>query len=207
MKWCVIAAFVTVMCSGARADAQNYCWIQFPDAASVAAGGDTFTVFGQIYIPGLTDLSPGVDPNPSVIVQAGVGPNGSNPSVSLAGWAFQTASPTPGWSDPFFYRDEYVANVVSPPLLGSYDYAYRFSTNFGATFTYCDTPSGNTYGYQSANAGSLDVLSSTVSPVPILPLPIQVLLIAALLGICSGLTDRGTSAPLAARASRWYRRS
>jgi hypothetical protein len=68
------------------------------------------------------------------------------------------AVPNPGWDGTVFgepNNDEYQADLVVPAP-GDYDYAYRFSGDFGATFTHCDGDlPGNTNGYDPAQAGQL----------------------------------------------------
>ena len=133
--------------------------IVFPTAGVVTTGGDTLTVFGRFFVLGITDASNFNDPHPSLVIELGVGPDGSDPSVNPAGWVFQAAAPNPGWFGP--QEDEYFADLVSPASAGSYDYAFRFSLDFGITFTYCDGGAlGSADGYQVANAGDLTVSNS-----------------------------------------------
>jgi predicted extracellular nuclease len=54
--------------------------------------------------------------------------------------------------------------VLSVPAPGTYDYAFRFSGDDGATFTYCDgQAAGSSDGYQPANAGQMTSSPGAVS--------------------------------------------
>ena len=190
------ALLFTLMMVGAEGSAQVFCRLQFPGSATVPTGGDTVTVFGRVFVAGITDQSSVNDPDPSVVAEVGVGPNGNDPTVSLAGWVFQSAIPNPGWEDsPDPNLDEYVADLVSPITMGMYDYAYRFSDDFGASFTYCDLGNqGSNDGYQVVNAGDLSVVSSGVVPVPALKWPTVLLLAGILLGFGALALSRERSA-------------
>ncbi|MCU0671411.1 MAG: MopE-related protein [Myxococcota bacterium] len=142
----------------------GFCRVQFPTSVTLEAGAET-TVYGRLYVAGLTDRSAQNDPNARVIGQLGYGADASTPDDS---WTWTTAIPNPGWNGNDAGApndDEYQASLVAPSLGVAYDYAYRFSGDGGATWTYCDADApGNTNGYSTANAGQLTVTGGAVAP-------------------------------------------
>jgi len=150
--------------SGPRTDAGpswavGFCRVQFPTTIMAAAGAST-TVFGRVYVLGLTDRTGRTDTDASLRGEVGSGPDGSDPSSPGWTWASATANAGygPGAAGYEANNDEYQADL-SRPTAGSYDFAYRFSGDAGRTWTYCDTLGpGSSDGYQVANAGSLTVL-------------------------------------------------
>jgi hypothetical protein len=135
------------------------CRLQGPASISGDAGNPV-DVYGRVNVSGLTDQSSGNDFWPSVLAQVGVGPDGSSPADP--GWTWFDAMPNPGWndaSDPG--KDEYVGTLTLPAPAGSpYDYAYRFSGDHGATWTYCDLDS-SLNDYDPAQAGDLQVIGDS----------------------------------------------
>jgi hypothetical protein len=142
----------------------GFCRLQFPTSVTLEAGAET-TVYGRLYVAGLTDRSPQNDPNARVIGQLGYGADGSTPDGT---WTWTNAVPNPGWNgndvgEP--NNDEYQASLVAPAAGSAYDYAYRFSGDGGTTWTYCDADlPGNNNGYDPANAGQLTVTGGAVAP-------------------------------------------
>ncbi len=133
----------------------DFCRLQFPLTIDENEGVET-TVFGRLYIAGLTDQSNGNDPHPSVVGYVGYGPDATDPASDT--WAWTEAVPNGAWNGPSMgvpNDDEYQAQL-STPVAGTYDYAYRFTGDGGATFTYCDGDApGSTNGYASVDAGVL----------------------------------------------------
>lgn len=110
----------------------NWCNTQFPASIS-AEEGSVATVYGRVYIAGLTDTTVnGLDENPNVIMQFGYGANGSDATT----WdTWETATANVGVNN----DDEYEYDVILPPSSGSpYDYQYRVTGNGGLTWSYCD---------------------------------------------------------------------
>jgi len=138
------------------------CRLQTPASLTIDATFP-YTVTGRLRQPGLTDLTGGNDPAPEILAQAGWGPDGSDPSVDATGWVLVNAIPTDGYSDvaePDL--DQYEAVLVAPDTPGSYDIAFRFSVDGGASWTFCDLDAGTGQdgsedGYQTAAAGELTV--------------------------------------------------
>ncbi len=137
----------------------DFCALQFPLEVEARAGAQ-LEVFGVVYEPGLTDLSAAVDPTDRLEAQAGVGPEGSDPT----GWMWRAGLPNPTWDGGAVGQpnnDEYTATLTVPPE-GRYDLAWRFRLDGGA-WTYCDRDPGSDDGYAAADAGHL---VSTPPPPP-----------------------------------------
>jgi hypothetical protein len=136
----------------------GFCRLQFPTTIEAVRGGLT-TVYGRVYVAGLTDLTGVNDPDPRLIAEVGVGPDASDPAAST-GWTWTAAFPNAGYdpSAPGYEpnNDEYQASLAAPSVLGDYDFAYRFSGDAGATWTYCDA-TGSSDGYSAADAGQMVV--------------------------------------------------
>lgn len=147
----------------------DWCRLQFPTTAQVTEGNEV-TVYGRFYSDGLTTLSLGNDPAAEVSGQVGYGPTGSNPGDPS--WSWFDATPNATWDSLSFSEtdnDEYQAQLAAPAFgaTNSYDYAFRFSGDSRATWTYCDSRAGAGSdgaedGYQPANAGDLTVLSADI---------------------------------------------
>jgi hypothetical protein len=142
----------------------DWCRLQWPLTISEWSGQEV-TVYGRLYIAGLTDQSEGNDPVPAVVRgQVGYGPRGSDPSAG--GWTWFDAFPNPAWDggtagEPD--NDEYMAQLLTPAGAGDYDYAFRLSGDAGAAWLYGDKDTGvpgedgSENGYQPANAGRMTV--------------------------------------------------
>ena len=143
----------------------GFCRLQFPETIIEDLGTDVI-VYGRVYSMGLTDMTTGNDIAPELSGQVGYGPDGSDPAVD-AGWVWFDATGNPGWDggaagEP--NNDEYQA-TLTVPAPGEYDFAYRFSGDSGATYTYCDGQGpGSSDGYQIANAGQMTATGSVVIP-------------------------------------------
>lgn len=135
----------------------DFCRLQFPDVIDEVQGTDV-TTYARLFIGGLTDLSGVNDPAPEVTGYIGYGPDGSDPSVDPS-WVWVAGVPNAGYgpASPGYEanNDEYEA-VLSVPVPGMYDFAFRFTGDSGLTFEYCDgQPAGSSDGYQPANAGQM----------------------------------------------------
>lgn len=142
-----------------------WCRLQFPTSMTLNEGG-TSVVYGRMYAAGLTDRTGAIDPHPSIRAELAVGPDGTNPTVSTDGWTFFEAAPNAAWDaglrgEPG--NDEYQATLTAG-MAGTYDYAFRFSGDSGATWVWCDVDRGGASdgaedGYSPADSGHLVVLS------------------------------------------------
>ena len=119
----------------------------------------TDNVYGQVWIDGVTN-QPGQ--TPSLRAQLGFGPTNSNPDGNQA-WVWVDAS----FNTDAGNNDEFVASML-PESVGTFDYAYRYSTTNGASWVYADLDGiGN--GYDPAQAGKLTVNSSGDTTAPTIP--------------------------------------
>lgn len=153
----------------------GFCRLQFPLTISGAAGAASPTVFGRVFVAGLTDMSATNNVDSRLVAAVGRGPDGTDPSLPASGWVWTTAAPNAGWDGSVAgepNNDEYQATFTLPGAAGAYDYAYRFSGDGGTTWTYCDTNAGagsdgSQDGYQTANAGALTVTGTSACHVVI----------------------------------------
>jgi len=128
--------------------------LQWPPTLThtISAVNRTDTVYGQVWIDGVTSL-PG--PAPSLRAQLGFGPDGSNPSADPDAWTWVEAEFN---VDVNGANDEFRASLL-PDAIGQFDYAYRYSTTAGRDWVYADLD-GSPNGYSPAQAGALTVNSS-----------------------------------------------
>lgn len=140
----------------------DFCRLERP-ATIDAAENSVVTVYGRVYIAGLTDQSGGNDPDRAVIGAVGVGPDGSNPETD-SGWIWFEGEPNasygPATPDYELNSDEYEGELILPGPPDDYDFAFRFSGDAGETFTYCDTGLGTIDGYNPAEAGQVTTTAS-----------------------------------------------
>jgi hypothetical protein len=122
------------------------CNLQSP-VNLIASQGSQHLVYGRVRVPGLTDLTTGPNADARLVMQLGVGRDGTDPST----WTWIASLPNAGYSSPD--TDEYRATLTVPSSTNSpYDFAYRVSGDAGATWRYCDRNGG---AYAAADAGSL----------------------------------------------------
>jgi hypothetical protein len=107
----------------------TWCNIQSPQSVTVTSGAFT-QIYGQIFKTGITEAA---GPNPTVIAQLGYGAAGTDPTVQPASWVYLPAT----YNIQVGNNDEYKAPLTAPAP-GTYGYAFRFSLDNGASFTYCD---------------------------------------------------------------------
>jgi MYXO-CTERM domain-containing protein len=133
----------------------DYCVIQFPTSLSTSAGVASASIYGQIFEAGRTDTTVG-GPAPGILAELGYGPVGSDPRTSPA-WAFHATTfniETGSGNN----NDEYVGTLTIGAT-GTYEYAYRFSFDAGASFTYCDTNGAGSNGGLTFEPGMLGAIT------------------------------------------------
>ena len=141
-------------CGGAAELTVDWCRLQFPLSIE-GAEDDIVTVYGRVFIEGLTDATSGPDRVLPVRGELGFGPDGTDPATD-DGWIWIDGTANDGFSDAS--NDEYFVNLELPSL-GEYDYAWRFTANAGGDWLYCDgNEAGAADGYDIADAGALTVI-------------------------------------------------
>jgi len=98
---------------------------------------------------GVTDASDGIDTNPDIWAEVGLGPDGSDPASDTS-WQWQPTTAIADWDDATGF-DGYVGGVV-PSMLGAMDAAARVTRDGGATWVYCDRTDDGTYAAADALA-------------------------------------------------------
>ncbi len=121
------------------------CKLQFPDTLTSSEGRPGGSVFGRVFVQGLTEAAGAAA---GIEGQAGYGAAATAPSDASWIWgpngAFNIDDGTGG--------EEYVSHFTGPAP-GTYAYAYRFRIAGGA-WTYCDKD-GSVNGVQQAQLGVL----------------------------------------------------
>jgi hypothetical protein len=135
--------------------------LQWPPTINhtISAINPTGDIYGQVWIDGHTNL-PG--PTPGLMAQVGYGPDGSYPDGN-AGWIWYDAVFNMDTGD----NDEFMGQLL-PEAVGTYDYAYRYSTTGGLVWVYADLD-GTGNGYDPAQAGDLTVVPSPDTTPPAVP--------------------------------------
>jgi len=126
----------------------TWCDLRGPPSLQTDPGQPTPPIFGRVFAEDLTDR---VGMGAGITAQIGWGPDSSDPAASTA-WQWHDAVYSGDSSQVY---DEYVASLTADAT-GTFDYAYRFSADGGATWRYCDLD-GSDNGYDPAQAGALDV--------------------------------------------------
>jgi glycosidase len=139
--------------------------LQWPPsiAHTISVLDSTPSIYGQVWIDGVTN-QPGR--TPSLRAQVGFGPDGSD--ASAASWTWVEAA----FNADVGNNDEFVGTLV-PDAVGRYDYAYRYSTTGGRSWTVADLD-GIPNGYSPAQAGDLVVNASSDTSAPATPTGLRV---------------------------------
>ncbi len=128
-------------------NAIDYANLQFPATSTICQGG-TFTTYGQVYEPGITEAAgqgAGID------VEFGISPNGSNTNPSL--WT--------NWIPAVFNvqvgnNDEYQITTGAALPSGTYYYTFRYKLSSCTTWQYGGFPNGFWNG-TTQNSGVLTI--------------------------------------------------
>ena len=135
--------------------------LQWPPSIvhTISALDPTENIYGQVWIDGHTEL-PGL--TEGLIAQVGYGPDGSDPDGN-PDWIWVAAE----FNVDAGNNDEFMGQLL-PEQVGTYDYAYRYSTTGGLTWLYADLD-GTGNGYDPAQAGDLTVEPSGDTTPPAIP--------------------------------------
>jgi glycosidase len=134
-----------------------------PDGSAQTITANYTTVYGQVYIQGLTDAAG--DPG-AILAQVGFGPAGSDAST----WTWRPMSYNSGHSGDNNY--EYMGQVRADTP-GSYNYLVRFSDDGGHSWVYGDqdgfVPPGTGDNSGTNKPGSWQVVASSDTSAPSAP--------------------------------------
>jgi glycosidase/methionine-rich copper-binding protein CopC len=135
----------------------GYAVLQFPKTIAQTITANYTTVYGQVYIQGLTDA--GGDPA-AVRAELGYGAPGSDPST----WAWSPMSYNPGHTGDNNYEYQ---GLLRAEAVGTYDYLVRFSDDGGRNWVYGDqdgfTPGGSS-GTNQPGVLTISASADTTAP-------------------------------------------
>jgi hypothetical protein len=139
--------------TGRNAAAIDWCSTQHPTSTTAAAGTTTEVIYGQVFVPGMTE--PVGVCSGDIVSHLGYGPRGTNPSTTN-GWTWTSTSCNRtclscGNNDEFM-------STLTVATAGDYAYAFRFSTD-GINYRYCDEDGGSmaTDQYSTTDEAELTV--------------------------------------------------
>jgi len=139
-----------------------WCRLQWPLQITTVEGAPT-TVFGRVYVPGVTTATGGTDLYPPLVAEVGYGPSGSHPDDGGWSWFPAQGNMAYGPDSPSYEasNDEYLGLLPGSPPPGA-DYAFRFSGDNGSVFVLCDKDArsegrgdGSADGYDPQDAGKM----------------------------------------------------
>ncbi len=133
----------------------DWCNLQWPSSLTVAVGEESASIYGRVY---KQDVTQGAGQGTGIMAQVGYGPDGSDPSSDPSSWTWTDASynvDVDGLTQGDLANDEYMGTLTVQQT-GTYDFAYRFSADNGASWLYCDQD-GSDNGYLPAQAGDMTV--------------------------------------------------
>ncbi len=137
----------------------GYAVLQWPKTINQVITANYTTVYGQIYVQGLTDA--GGDPQ-AIIAQLGFGDPGSDP----ASWAWYPMVYNPGHTGDNNY--EYMGGIRADAV-GTYDYLVRFSDDNGLSFVYGDQDGFIPGGSGTNMPGIMTITPSSDTTAPTVP--------------------------------------
>lgn len=112
----------------------------------------------QVTAPGFTE---GASASPALVVEVGLGPDGTDP-VSSAAWAFTSATPH-ALGTPAAGTHEYAAVIPLPPAAGSYRLAARARFADAAIWVLGDLKGTALGAYANADAKAVEVATPATS--------------------------------------------
>lgn len=135
-------------------DVADFCNVDFPKTATITEG-DNFTVFAQVYEPGITDAA-GQGAN----VEAWIGYNTTdNDPRTDAGWTWVAAT----YDSDFGNNDQYSAEIGSALTAGTYYYASRFRIN-SSDFTFGGIQADNVGNFWDPVTNNSGILTINTPP-------------------------------------------
>jgi glycosidase len=111
----------------------GYAVLQHPKTTTVTRGQTTETIYGQVYVAGVTDAGGSGD---AIRAQVGFGSTGSDPG-SWTTWRSMSHNAGCSCGNNFEYQ-----GALRPAVAGTFDLLVRFSTDNGLTWSYGDQDGG-----------------------------------------------------------------
>ena len=130
-----------------------FCNLQFPTMDTVAAGA-TDTIFGQVFIEGVTGEQSASSASAPITMQVGFGAAASDPSTG--GWTWFATTFNAGHSGD--NNNEYMGTITAPATTGTFSYTTR-TTLDGTNWTYCDIDGNGTNAGLSFSTSELGALT------------------------------------------------
>ncbi len=136
----------------------GWCNLQYPTATGTAAGVPTESIYGRVWVEGCTE---GAARCEDLVAELGYGDPAIDPSATPSSYEWQPAVYNPGHTDDD--NDEY-STSLDPLADGTYSYVFRFSTDTGEHFTYCDLDGndGSAGGFSTDRMGTLAVADRVI---------------------------------------------
>ena len=111
----------------------GWCSLQWLPSTSTDVSTPSELIYGRVWVSGVT---PGDGQGAGVVAELGYGPAGTSPLYDLT-WQWTAAAynmSVDGLAAGDLANDEYMASIT-PTASGSFNYAYRFSTDAGANLS------------------------------------------------------------------------
>ncbi len=136
--------------------------LQWPPTIThtISAVNRTDNIYGQVWIDGATS-KPGA--TPGLQAQVGFGPAGTKPAGNVQ-WQWIDA----GFNTDAGNNDEFVGSLL-PSSVGTFDYAYRYSTTGGRDWFYADLNGPQSGAAPLPNPGKMTVTPSGDTTKPAVP--------------------------------------
>jgi hypothetical protein len=134
------AALIDSLVGGPPAPSIGECRVKSPREISVVAGTPAEPVYGEVLVPGCTE---GQQRCWAVRAQLGFGARSNDPSTSPDAFQWFPADHDPGQSGAD--SNGFAATPTTEYLSDGLAYAYRFSTDGGLHWSYCDTVGGASF--------------------------------------------------------------
>lgn len=159
----------SIICGSTSSEVPDWANLQWPPNATITQG-ESVTVYGQVYVAGLTDVEPNiVGQAPGISAWVGISPQGENTNPE----SWSTWVPATWNSGHVSNNDEYEASIGASLTPGTYYYAYRFRLNDGP-FVYAGVngfwdATGSISGVLTVNAPPAPDNDQCVDAIPITP--------------------------------------
>ena len=141
--------------------AVDFCRLLEPRVYNVLVG-DGISISAEVEEAGITNVQTGCNKHPGVIGEAGYGPSDVSPDDVARGGEWTWVAPEATASgDP---ARDICSHTFTFDTSGPRAFAFRFTQNGGADWTYCDGGEGSTDGFVLDDAGNVGVFDDPCTP-------------------------------------------